>query len=97
VITEDSGAFVMSDWGGHVSNQSTGLARNKLSPTQLLSDSVRMLRKIEKGWFRKQWVESLRKSGLSWFSFLHHGTQGLEEIIELTNVKSVPGIGLHQS
>ena len=47
-----------------------------------LSDSMSMLRKIENGWFRRQWSESLARSKLTKIGFIfvpgHAGVRGNE-------------------
>ena len=47
-----------------------------------LSDSMSMLRKIENGWFRRQWLESLARSKLTKICFIfvpgHAGVRGNE-------------------
>jgi ribonuclease HI len=98
VVEEDSGAFALTTSSltmevMAVSKAIAWLETQTFSHACFLSDSMSMLRKIEMGWARKQWLVSLRRSGLSRISFIfvpgHAGVKGNERADRLAGSATV--------
>jgi ribonuclease HI len=84
---EDSGAFSVTTSSltmevMAVTKAMAWLETQTFTDVCFLSDSMSMLRKIENGWFRRQWLESLARSKLTKICFIfvpgHAGVRGNE-------------------
>ena len=98
VVKEDSGGFAVTTSSltmeiMAVTKAMIWLESQTFIHACFLSDSMSMLRKIETGWARRHWIESLGRSKLTKISFIfvpgHAGVRGNERADRLAGMAAV--------